>query len=161
MSSKQGNGKTGQIATTLAIVMAGKNTFGMVDDFKSPDWEFEVVNEESTNIIKSPKVSFSLMDLDPRYIGAMKDGEPFILKGNIRENGVDVPYSVTMTTQLHKIGTEIKEGENVKREFEARIDTYEEIINGKQSVKYNRDAMELILGGDGVNLMAKIAKNTL
>ena len=161
MSTKQGNGATGQIANTMAVIIAGKNTFGKVDDFKAPDWEFEVVDEESTGLVKSPKVTFSLMDLDTRYIKAMKDGEAFILKGNIRENGVDVPYSVTMTTQLHKIGTEYKEGENVKREFEARVDTFEEIINGKQTIKYNRDAMELILGGDGVNMMAKIAKNTL
>jgi len=161
MATKQGNGNTGQVANTLALIIGGKNTFGMVDDFKAPDWEFEVGNEESTGIVKSPKVTFSLMDLSPSYIADIKNSEPFILKGNIRENGKDIPYSITMTTQLHKIGTEIKEGESVKREFEARINTYEEIIGGKQAVKYNRDTMELILGGDGINLMANIARNTL
>lgn len=161
MATKQGNGQTGQIANTLAMIIGGKNTFGLVEDFKAPDWEFEVVNEESTGIIKSPKVSFSLIDLSPSYIAAIKSGDPFMLKGNIRQNGIDVPYTITMTTQLHKIGTEIKEGENVKRDFEARINTYEEIIDGKQSVKYNRDSMELLLGDDGVNVMAKIVKNTL
>ena len=116
--TKTGLGDTGQILSGLSIILGGKNTFGKTEDIKLPDWEFELVNEESTGLIKSPTITLDVADLAPEYIKAMKDGETFLIKGNIREGGVDVPYVASMSCQLHKIGTETKEGEFAKRTLE-------------------------------------------
>lgn len=159
--NKSGLGAPAQNMTGLAIVIGGKNTYGKTGDIKIPDWEFEVVNEESTGVPKSPKMTLPVHDLSPEYISAIQEGESIVLKGNIREDGEDVPYVVTMTMQLQKIGTEIKEGETVKRNLEGRIDTFEETVNGNQTVKYNRGALELVLGGNGTNLLEKFASNIL
>ncbi|MBL0702561.1 MAG: phage major tail tube protein [Sulfurospirillum sp.] len=159
--NKNGLGSPAQNMSGLSIVIGGKNTFGKTGDIKIPDWEFEVVNEESTGIPKSPKITLPVHDLGAEYISAVQNGESIVLKGNIREDGEDKPYVVTMTLQLHKIGTEIKEGESVKRNLEGRIDTFEETVDGKQTIKYNRSSLELIVGGDGKNLLEKFASNVL
>jgi len=161
MATKQGLGNTGSVLSGLTIVMGGKNTFGKTGDVKLPEWEFEVVDEESTGIPKSAKISIQVHDMSGSYLSAMMAGESFIIKGNIRENGVDVPYSATMNCQLHKVGTDTKEGEYISRTLEGRIDNFEEVVSGSQTVKYSREKLELILGGNGVNLLEKFAKNVL
>ena len=158
--NKSGLGGAGQVLTGLAIVIGGKNTFGFCD-VKVPDWEYEVVDENSTGIPKSPKITLDVYDLGAEYISAVQSGESIVVKGNIRTENDDVPYTATMTLQLHKIGTELKEGEKTKRTLEARVDTFEETVDGKQTIKYNRKALELVVGGDGVNLLEKFGSNVL
>ena len=157
--TKQGLGATGGILSGLSIYIGGKNTFGKTESVKLPDWEFEVVNEESTGLIKSPNISLEVSDLSPAYISAIQNGETFIIKGNVREDGRDFPYVATMSVQLHKVGTELKEGDSVKRTLEGRINTFEETYKGSQTVNYNRDGLVLILGGNGKNLLAEFAQN--
>ena len=157
--TKTGLGATGGTLSGLSIYLGGKNTFGMTESVKLPDWEFEVVDEESTGLIKSPKITLEVSDLNATYISAMQAGESFIIKGNVREEGRDYPYIASMSCQLHKIGTELKEGDKVKRTLEGRIDTFEETYRGSQSVSFNRKGLKLILGGNGKNLLAEFAKN--
>ena len=64
-----------------------------------------------------------------------------------------------MSVQLHKVGTELKEGDSVKRTLEGRINTFEETYKGSQTVNYNRDGLVLVLGGNGKNLLAEFAQN--
>ena len=157
--TKQSLGASGSVLSGLSILLGGKSTFGKTEDVKLPDWEFEVVNDESTGLVKTPKISLDVVDLAPQYISAMQNGDTFIIKGNIRENGKDVPYVATVSCQLHKVGTELKEGDSVKRSLEGRVNTFEETINGQQTVQYNREALVLILGGNGINLLADFAQN--
>lgn len=157
--TKQGLGATGAVLSGLSVIIGDKNTFGKVDSIKIPDWEFEVVNEESTGIIKSPKTSLSFSDLSPAHIAHIKAGKPFVIRGNIRENGKDIPYTATLSMQLHKLGTELKEGDSVKRSFDGRIDSFKEKINNQETVDWNRSTLKLVLGGDGINLLEQFAKN--
>lgn len=158
--TKQGLGNSSTL-TGLSVLVAGKNTFGKTGDVKLPEWEYEVVDEESIGIPKSPKITLPIFDLNQTIIQAIKNGETIVLKGNVRDEGEDKPIQISLTMQLHKMSPEFKEGDKVGRTFEGRIDTFEETYDGKQTVKYNRGSLELILGGDGKNLLEKFATNVL
>lgn len=160
MATKQGFGNTSALST-LSVIVAGKNTFGKTGDIKVPDWEYEIVDEESTGLPKPAKMSLTIFDLNKTIIKAIKDGETIALKGNVRDEGEDKSILITFSMQLHKMSNEFKVGENVGRTFEGRIDVYEETYNNEQTVYYNRETLTLILSGDGVNLLETIAKNTL
>jgi len=67
MQKDSGLGSSGQVLTGLALVIDGRNTFGETGEVKMPDWEFLVVNEESTGIVKSPKVTVPTQSTSRRY----------------------------------------------------------------------------------------------
>ena len=88
--AKSGLGKVGQILTGLSVLIGGKNTFGYTDEgTKPPEFEFDVVDEESTGIVKQPKMILALNDLGASHIAHIMSGLPIILKGNIRDDGED------------------------------------------------------------------------
>jgi len=155
--TKQGNGATGQVINGLALVLGGRGTFGETGEFKFPDWEFETVDEESTTILKSPKISFVIKNLAPSDIKAINRGDTILLIGNLREDGRDKRLEISLKIQLHKMATSCKEGEAVERTFEGRLDYYEEKVAGVQTVKYQRNPLFLDLG-DG-NIYEEFNKN--
>lgn len=159
--TKQGLGATGQVLQTLSIVMDGKNTFGKTGEFKPLDIEYEVVNEESTRLIKSPHITIGVEDLGQHYIDAFMRGEPFVLKGSIGDEGKDIPLMITLSGQIHKMKNNIKVGDSIGREFDVRVDTYIERVDGRETMRWNRETMFLSYGGNGINVLENIAKNTL
>jgi len=159
--TKQGLGATGHSLQTLAIIMDGKNTFGKTGEFKPLDIEYEVVDEESTRLIKSPHITIGVEDLGQHYIDAFMRGEPFILKGSIGDEGKDIPLMITVSGQIHKMKNNIKVGDKIGREFDIRVDTYIERVDGRETMRWNRETMFLSYGGNGVNVLENIAKNTL
>jgi len=49
--TKTGLGANSQILSGLSILIGGKNTFGFTGDgTKQPEFEFELINEESTGM---------------------------------------------------------------------------------------------------------------
>ena len=145
---KNGLGKSGQILTGLSVLFGGKNTFGFTDEgTKQPEWEFEVVDEESTGIVKQPKMTIAVKNLGPQYIKHVALGEPIVLRGNIRDDGEDKPLSITVEGPLIKMSGEIKEGDSTKREFEIRVDRYQEVVDYNETIIYNRHPYKFILGG--------------
>lgn len=155
--TKQGSGDTGQVLNGLALVINGRGTFGETGDVKIPDWEFEVVDEESTTMLKSPKITLPIKNLVASDIASINRGETIILKGNLREGGKDKRLEISLKMQLHKMSTTCKEGESVERTFEGRVDHYTETVDGTQTVKYMRNPMHLDLG-DG-NIYETFNKN--
>ena len=146
--TKNGLGASAQALTGLSVLIGGKNTFGYTDEgTKSPEWEFETVNEESTGIVKQPKMTLAFNDLSATHIAHISAGLPFVLKGNIRVDGEDKPLLITANGQLHKMSGDIKVGDAVKREFEIRLDLYSEMVDGVPTVVYSRHPYNLILGG--------------
>jgi len=146
--TKNGLGASAQALTGLSVLIGGKNTFGYTDEgTKTPEFEFETVNEESTGIVKQPKMTLAFNDLSVTHVAHISAGLPFVLKGNIRVDGEDKPYLITATGQLHKMGQEVKVGDSVKREFEIRLDLYSETVDGVPTVVYSRHPYNLILGG--------------
>jgi len=146
--TKAGLGQSAQNLTGLSIMIGGKNTFGFTDEgTKAPAFEFETVNEDSTGIVKQPKMTLAVKNLGAEYIAHISAKLPFILKGNIRDDGEDKPLLITVQGQLHKMSGEMKEGDSVKREFEIRVDMYSEIVNGIPTIVYNRHPYKCILGG--------------
>jgi len=146
--TKNGLGASAQALTGLSVLIGGKNTFGYTDEgTKTPEWEFETVNEESTGIVKQPKMTLAFNDLSATHIAHISAGLPFVLKGNIRVDGEDKPMLITATGQLHKMSGEIKVGDAVKREFEIRLDLYSEMVDSIPTVVYSRHPYNLILGG--------------
>ncbi len=146
--TKNGLGLPSQILTGLSIMIAGKNTFGYTDEgTKQPDFEFETVNEESTGLVKQPKMTIAVKNLGAEFITHMSAGLPFVLKGNIREDGEDKSLLITAQGQLHKMSGEIKEGDSTKREFELRVDMYSEVVDGLSTIVYSRNPYKCILGG--------------
>jgi len=145
--TKNGLGASAQALTGLSVLIGGKNTFGYTDEgTKTPEWEFETVNEESTGIVKQPKMTLAFNDLSATHIAHISAGLPFVLKGNIRVDGEDKPMLITATGQLHKMSGEIKVGDAVKREFEIRLDLYSEMVDSIPTVVYSRHPYNLILG---------------
>jgi len=156
--AKSGLGKVGQMLTGLSVLIGGKNTFGYTDEgTKPPEFEFEVVDEESTGIVKQPKMTFAVKDLGVQYISHIALGLPIILKGNIRHDGEDKPFLVTVQGEMLKMGTEVKEGDSTKREFEIRVDRYQEVVDYNETIIYNRHPYKCILGG--VDKAPKFNKN--
>lgn len=146
--TKHGLGQPAQNLTGLSIMIAGKNTFGYTDEgTKAPSFEFETVNEESTGIVKQPKMTIAVKNLGAEYIAHMSAGLPFVLKGNIREDGEDKPLLITAQGQLQKMSGDIKEGDSVKREFEIRVDMYSELVDLIPTIIYSRNPYKCILGG--------------
>jgi len=146
--TKTGLGESSQNLTGLAILIAGKNTFGYTDEgTKPPEFEFETINEESTGIVKQPKMTLAVKSLGAEFIAHISAGLPFVLKGNIRDDGEDKALLITAQGQLHKMGTDIKEGDSVKREFELRLDMYSEIVDGIPTIIYSRSPYKCVLGG--------------
>jgi hypothetical protein len=159
--TKQGLGATGQVLQTLSIVIGGKNTFGKTGEFKPLDIEYEVVNEEITRLIKSPHITIGVADLGQHYIDAFMRREPFILKGSIGDEGKDIPLMITISGQIHKMKNNIKVGDSIGREFNIRVDTYIERVDGEETMRWNRETMFLGYGGNSINVLENIAKNTL
>lgn len=157
--TKAGLGATGHALTGLAVIIGGKNTFGKTGDVKPLEVEYEVVNEESTGLIKSPMVTITVYDLSKHYLSAISRGEDIILKGNVRDEGKDLPVSIALSGQMHKMSPEFKEGEQTGRTFEIRADNYIEKINNEETIKWNRDKLDLVIGGDSVNLLEDFGKN--
>jgi len=60
--------------------------------------------------------------------------------------------------QMHKMGTTLKEGEFADREFEGRVDYWDEQVAGAQAVKYMRQPAWLSFGG-GDNKFATFNAN--
>jgi len=146
--TKNGLGQPSQNLTGLSIMIGGKNTFGYTGDgTKAPEFEFETVNEDSTGIVKQPKMTLEVLNLGVEYIAHITAGLPFVLKGNIREDGEDKPLLITAQGQLHKMGQDIKEGDATKRTFELRVDMYSEVVDGVPTIVYNRHPYKCILGG--------------
>jgi len=146
--TKNGLGASAQVLTGLSVLIGGKNTFGYTDEgTKTPEFEFEVVNEESTGIVKPPKMTVAFNDLSVTHIAHISAGLPFVLKGNIRVDGEDKPLVITASGQLHKMGTDIKVGDATKREFEIRLETYSEMVDSVPTIVYSRHPYNLILGG--------------
>ena len=146
--TKTGLGASSQTITGLSVLIGGKNTFGYTDEgTKTPEIEFEVVNEDSTGIIKQPKMTLAFNDLSVSHITHIASGLPFVLKGNIRVDGEDKPIVITANGQMHKMTTNTKVGDNAKREFEIRLDLYSEMIDGVPTIVYSRHPYNLILGG--------------
>lgn len=146
--TKNGLGASAQALTGLSVLIGGKNTFGYTDEgTKSPEWEFETVNEESTGIVKQPKMTLAFNDLSASHIAHIAAGLPFVLKGNIRVDNEDKPMLITASGQLHKMSGDIKVGDAVKREFEIRLDLYSEMVDSVPTVVYSRHPYNLILGG--------------
>lgn len=146
--TKTGLGASSQNLTGLSVMIAGKNTLGFTDDStKVPEFEFETINEESTGIVKPPKMTLGLKNLGQEYLAHIVEGNPFVLKGNIHEGDEDKALLITIQGQLHKMSSELKEGDSTKREFELRVDLYEETVDGQQTITYNRNPYKLILAG--------------
>ncbi len=146
--TKTGLGTASQNLTGLSILIAGKNTFGYTDEgTKVPTIEFETINEESTGIVKQPKMTLAIKNLNADYIAHIASGEPFVLKGNIREEHEDIPLKITAQGQLHKMEADVKEGDSTKRTFELRLDMYTEEVDGTATVEYSRQPYKIILGG--------------
>jgi len=146
--TKNGLGLPSQILTGLSIMIAGKNTFGYTDEgTKQPEFEFETVNEESTGLVKQPKMTIAVKNLGAEFVAHMSAGLPFVLKGNIREDGEDKSLLITAQGQLHKMSGEVKEGDSTKREFEIRVDMYSEVVDGIPTIVYSRNPYKCILAG--------------
>ena len=146
--TKNGLGADAQLLTGLSIMIAGKNTFGYTGDgTKAPEFEFETVNEQSTGLVKQPKMTLEVLDLGAEYIAHIASGLPFVLKGNTRKDGEDKPLLVTVQGELMKTGGELKEGDATKRTFEIRVDMYNEVVDGIPTIVYTREPYNIILGG--------------
>jgi hypothetical protein len=146
--TKNGLGADSQILTGLSILIGGKSTFGYTGDgTKSPEFEFEQVNEQSTGIVKQPYMTLEAYNLGAEFVSHIASGLPFVLRGNLRRDGEDKPYLVTCQGQLKKLSGEIKEGDAVKRTFEIRVDMYSEVVDNVPAIIYNREPYKCILGG--------------
>lgn len=156
---KQGLGAESQLLTGLALIIGGKNTFGKTGDINPPDFEYEVVDEQITGIPKSPRLKFTVWDASAHFLDSIAKGEDFLLSGNIRaEDAVDAPLSMAIGHKLIKTKLVTKEGDRTGREFEIRVDTYIEKVNGEQTVKWNRKGVHLSYGS-GDNLLKAFATN--
>ena len=145
---KNGIGKASQILTGLSILIAGKNTLGYTGDgTKVSDIEFNMVDEESTGIIKPLTMTLEVNNLGAEYITHIATGLPFVLKGNIHEDGENKSYVVTAQGKLKKMGADIKVGDVTKRTFEITLNMYSEVVDGLPTVVYTKDPYTCILGG--------------
>ena len=146
--TKNGLGADAQLLTGLSIMIAGKNTFGYTGDgTKAPEFEFETVNEQSTGLVKQPKMTLEVLDLSAEYITHIASGLPFVLKGNTRKDGEDKPLVVTVQGEVMKTSGEIKEGDATKRTFEIRVDMYTEMVDNVPAIVYTRVPYNFIMGG--------------
>jgi len=145
---KNGLGQPAQSLTGLSILVGGKNTFGYTGDgTKAPEFEFETVDEDSTGIVKVPKMTLEVENLGAEFIAHIAGGLPFVLKGNIHEDGVNKPIVITAQGQLHKMGQDVKVGDKVKRTFEIRVDMFSEIVDNIPTIVYTRHPYNLVMGG--------------
>jgi len=145
---KHGLGASSQALTGLSILLGGKNTFGYTGDgTKAPEFEFVTVDEDSTGIVKAVKMTVEVENLGADYITHMAKGEPFVLKGNVSDDGSNVPLVATIQGQLHKLSPEFKVGDKVKRQFELRVDLYKELVDGVSTIEYTRHPYKYVLGG--------------
>lgn len=145
---KNGLGQPSQNLTGLSILIGGKNTFGYTGDgTKAPEFEFETVNEQSTGIIKVPKMTLEVENLGAEFIAHIASGLPFVLKGNINEDGENKPLVITAQGQKHKMSSEVKVGDATKRVFEIRVDMYTELVNNIPTIVYTRQPYNYIAGG--------------
>ncbi len=145
---KNGMGKPSQNLSGLSILIAGKNTFGYTGDgTKAPEFEFETVNNDSTGIVKPPKMTIEVENLGAEFVTHMASNLPFVLKGNIHEDGENKGVVITVQGELQKMGQTVKVGDSVKRTLEIRVDLYTEVVDGVPSIVYTRHPYNLVLGG--------------
>jgi len=160
MATQQAYGNTAMVVGTLALIIGGKNTFGEVDDLKEVVFKQEDIDGRGTGIWSPDDFECTIKNLSASHAQSLNSGDPFIAKGSISHNGKNIPYSITVSLELHEVGTGLKEGEEAKRTLKGRINTFSEVIGGEQTINYNRDSMHLDFG-DGKNVMENIANNTL
>lgn len=145
---KNGLGQPAQNLSGLSILIGGKNTFGYTGDgTKAPEFEFITANEQSTGIVKPPKMTIEVENLGIEFITHMASGLPFVLKGNINEDGENKPLVLTVQGQLQKMGQDIKVGDATKRTFEIRVDMYTELVDNIPTIVYTRHPYNLVMGG--------------
>jgi len=145
---KNGLGKPSQGLTGLSILIGGKNTFGFTGDgTKGPEIEFNMMDEESTGLVKPLTMTLEVENLGAEYITHMATNLPFVLKGNISEDGENKPYLITAQGKLKKMGTDIKVGDKVKRTFELTMTMYSEMVDNIPTVVYTKSPYMCFLGG--------------
>ncbi len=146
--NKNGLGKPSQSLTGLSILIGGKNTFGYTGDgTKSPTVEFNMIDEESTGIVKPLKMTLEVENLGAEFIAHIFAGLPFVLKGNIHEDGENKPYLVTAQAKPVKMETGLKVGENSKRTFELNLVMYSELVDNIPTIVYTKSPYTCILAG--------------
>jgi hypothetical protein len=141
-------GKSSQTLTGLAILIAGKNTFGTTGDGTTiSDIEFETVDGKSTGIVKQITMELEVCNLGAEYITHIASGLPFVLKGNLNIDGENLPVVEAVQGDLVKMGKDYKEGDKVKRKFTLNVNVYSEVVNNLPTVVYANDPYTIFLGG--------------
>ncbi len=146
--TKSGLGKANQALLGLSILIGGKNTFGQTGEkTKVPTFEFNTIDDEPTGIVKRPKMTLEVNNLGAEYIAHMAANLPFVLKGNIEEDGVSTSYLITAQGSLTQMGTELKEGDKTSRSFELSLNMYSEVVDNVPTIEYVRHPYVCILAG--------------
>ncbi len=144
---KHGLGDESQKAIGMSILIAGKNTFGYTGDgTKLPEFDFIKINESSTGLVKQPIMTIEVENLRAEFITHMASGLPFVLKSTLHEED-ELPLLITAQGDLHKMGSDVKVGDNVKRTFELKLNMYTEMVDNLPTVVYTRKPYNLVLGG--------------
>jgi len=161
MLDKSGLGKTGSVLTGASVIIGGKNTFGKTGEIKPFETKFIVVNEESTGLIESPMMEIPIDDMDQHFIAEFMKGSDILIKGSLRNEGKNIPVTMALSGQVHEISPSFKTGDNAGRTFKIRVDNYIEKVDGKETIKWNRQKISLEFGGSGVNVLADFANQVL
>ena len=161
MLDKAGLGQTGDVLTGANIIVGSENTFGKTGKISPLEIKYIVENHESTGLIEAPYMTIPVHDMSQHYVQHFSEGKDILIKGNIRRNGTDVPVTIALDFQLHEIKPIMEEGKEAGREFKVRVDTYIEKVDGKETVKWNRESITLVLGGNGKNLLEDFKNNVL
>jgi len=161
MLDKSGLGKTGSVLVGASVIIGGKNTFGKTGEIKPFETKFIVVNEESTGLIESPMMEIPIDDMDQHFIAEFMKGSDILIKGSLRNEGKNIPVTMALSGQVHEINPSFKTGDNAGRTFKIRVDNYIEKVDGKETIKWNRQKIHLEFGGNGVNVLADFANQVL
>jgi len=161
MLDKSGLGKTGSVLTGASVIIGGKNTFGKTGEIKPFETKFIVVNEEKTGLIESPMMEIPIDDMDQHFIAEFMKGSDILIKGSLRNEGKNIPVTMALSGQVHEISPSFKTGDNAGRTFKIRVDNYIEKVDGKETIKWNRQKISLEFGGSGVNVLADFANQVL
>jgi len=161
MLDKSGLGKTGTVLTGASVMIGGKNTFGKTGEIKPFETKFIIVNEESTGLIESPMMEVPIFDMDQHFVNEFMKGSDILIKGSLRNEGKNIPVTMAFSGQVHEMSPSFKEGDNASRTFKVRIDNYIEKVDGKETIKWNRQKLHLEFGGSGVNVLEDFANQVL
>ena len=145
---KNGLGEPSQQLNALSILIGGKNTLGYTGDgTKAPVLEFNKVDEESTGILKPLSMTLEVENLGIEFIAHIFAGLPFVLKGNIHEDGENKLLLITVQAKPMKMESTLKVGEKAKRSFELMVNMYSEIVDNIPTIVYTRSPYTAIIGG--------------